>query len=133
MALVVLVAALFLLPLPIASWLLKRRVRTSSRELSPAREKLLKFGVSLGFICCASVLGLFLLSQLWDPPAAGSVEAPNTVLCVLALLGNACNLIAMGFNLASWNYDGFVGFLLLGINQVLWLLLLGEILIAHGF
>lgn len=94
---------------------------------------MLKFGTYLGFISCISLVGLFLLSTFWDPPGAGSVEAPNTLLFILASLGNLCNLIALVSCLASWNLQGFIASLMLFTNQVFWLLMWGLIIAAHGF
>jgi hypothetical protein len=93
----------------------------------------LKFGVSLGFVSCVSVPALFLLSRFWDPPGSGSVEAPNTLLVLLASLGILCNLMAMVSCLASWNKQGFVAFVLLSTNQVVRLFLGFLIIAAHGF
>ena len=94
---------------------------------------MLKFGVNLGSISCISMVGLFLLSVFWDPPRAGSVEAPNTLLTILALLGNLCNLIALASCLASWNQQGFLASLMLFTNQVFWLFIGALIITAHGF
>ena len=87
----------------------------------------------LGFVSCVAVVGLFVLSRFWDPPGAGSIEAPNTLLALFALLGSLCNLIALAFCLSSWTKQGFVAFVLLGTNQVLWVFLGFLIIAGHGF
>ena len=132
-AVTMLIAVACLSPLAIASWLLKRRIQTSPPDITPGRRRTLNFGVSLGFVSCVSVVGLFLLSRLWDPPGSGSIEAPNTLLALLALLGNLCNLCAMAASLISWSKQGFVAFVLLATNQVIWLFLGFLIIAAHGF
>jgi hypothetical protein len=122
-----------LFPLPIASWLLKRRIQAHPPELAPGGLKSLKIGISLGFISCASVVILFFVSLMWDPAPAKSVEAPNTVLTLVALAGNLRNLVAIFLCLTKWSKPGFLAVLILAANQIMWLFLGGLILIAHGF
>jgi hypothetical protein len=107
----------------------------SPPDITSNRQKILQFGVSFGFVSCVSLTGLFLLSQIWDPPSAGSIEAPNTLLSYLGLLGNLSNLVALVSSAASWTWSkqGFVAVMLFSMSQVLWLILLGVILVAHGF
>ena len=78
-------------------------------------------------------MGLFLLSTFWDPPGAGSVEAPNQLLMALALLGNLSNVIAFASCFASWNPQGFIASLMYAVNQVFWLFMGFWIIAAHGF
>jgi len=130
---IILIAVICLSPLSIASWLLKRRIQAHPPDITLGRQKMLKAGAALGFISCASVVGIFVLSRFWDPAGHGSAEAPNTLWMMLILLGILCNLVAMALCLASWNKQGFIAFVLLGTNQVIWLFVGFFIGIAHGF
>src|SRR5262245_53258516 len=132
-ATIALIAVVCLSPLSIAAWLLRRRLQTSPPDLPHGRQKMLKLGVSLGFVSCASVIGLFVLSLFWNPHGPGSVEAPNTLLSLLALFGNLCNLVALVSSLASWSKKGLVASVLLGTNQLLWFFVGFLIVAAHGF
>jgi hypothetical protein len=128
-----LIGVICLSPLSIALWLLKRRIQKFPPDISSRRGRMLRFGLSLGFISSLSLVLLFVLSRFWDPPGFGSVEAGNPVLSLLAWLGIICNLTALASCYLSRCKSGYISSAPLAINQVLWLLFWFIIDTAHGF